>query len=85
MKITDVKVFKREPEAGEAYLGSANIVFDEEFVVYGVRIYNKEGVKYIVMPSRKIKDKWVNVCHPINKECRKKIEDAVFEAYDQEK
>ena len=82
MKVTDVKIFKRED--GEAFLGSASVVLDDDFVIYGIRVYDKGGKRYILFPSRKVKDKWVNICHPINKECRKKIEEAIFKAFDEE-
>jgi len=83
MNITDVKVFKKVVKEDDPYLGSANVVFDNDFVVYGIRIYCKNGERYIVLPSKKIKDKWVGICHPINKEFRAKLEKAIFEAFDE--
>ena len=80
LNITDVKIFKKKEEG--SYVGVATVIFENDFVVYGIRIYNNEGVKSISMPSKKIKDKWVNICHPINKDSRAALEKAIFEAYD---
>jgi DNA-binding cell septation regulator SpoVG len=34
------------------------------------------------MPSRKLKDKWLDICHPTTQELRKEIEKEIFEIYD---
>lgn len=82
MNITDVKIYKNNRDTSSTYLGTATIVIDNAFVIYGIRIYEKAGNRYITFPSKIIKEKWVNVCHPINREARKTIEDSIFAAYD---
>lgn len=84
MKITTVKVFKRTDVGADSFLGTSSVVFDNAFVVYGIRMFEKEGKRYLLMPSKKLKENWVDICHPINSEMRKELEDAIFQEYDKE-
>ena len=79
MKITNVKVFKLDTEP---LVGSAQVVFDDEFVVTGIKIIKSKNSTFIAMPDKKDKDgKYHEVCHPISKECREKISEAVLSEY----
>lgn len=82
MDITDVKIYKRDTAKKENLMATASVVFDNEFVVYGIRLYEKEGKRFLMMPSRKINDEWANVCHPITAAARTSFEKAVFDAFD---
>ena len=82
MEVTEVKIFKKDARKKSNLLATANVIFDNEFVVYGFRLYEKEGKRFVMMPSRKINDEWANICHPITASLRASFERAVFEAYD---
>lgn len=82
MEITEVKVSLK----GEHKLkGFANVTFDNEFVVRGIKIIEGSKGLFISMPSRKIRDKqYKDIAHPINNAAREKIQKAVLEEYKKE-
>lgn len=81
MKITSVKVRKEEKE-GSKMKGMASIEFDNCFLVRDIRIIQGKEKLFLAMPSRKTATGgYVDLAYPINKECRKMLEDAVFEVY----
>jgi len=80
MEITSVniKVVKSEPPVA-AY---CSIVIDESFCIRKIRIIAKPDGFVVCMPSIKNKDgKYMDVCHPINQDSRKKIDIAILNAY----
>jgi stage V sporulation protein G len=80
MEITSVniKVVKNEPPVA-AY---CSIVIDEAFCVRKIRIISKNDGFVVCMPSMKSRDgKYADICHPINANCRKKIETAILNSY----
>ena len=84
MKVTSVKVVK--VTNGENGLKAfCDIVFDDSFCVHGLRILEtQEGKTIVLMPSRKIKDQWKDIAHPINQEFREEIINTVLEEYNKE-
>ncbi len=85
MQITDVRV-KKIPTKNRMK-AVASITFDNEFVIHDIKVIEKvdENVTglFIAMPSRKnpVTGEFRDIAHPINADTRKKIEDAIFEAY----
>jgi len=61
---------------------TANVIFDDCFVVHNVKVIETENGAFISMPSFRGRDEnWHSICHPINSDCRKEITDAVIAAY----
>lgn len=85
MEITDIRIFKIEKRG--ALLGYANIVFNNAFIIRGIKILeNERKGRFVAMPSRKLREErraYRDLCHPINQETRNLITDAIFTAYDQ--
>ncbi len=80
MDITNVQINKVESDSKLKAVSS--ITFDDLFVVHGVKIVEGENGLFIAMPSRKLKDgTYKDVFHPISKDARKIIEDAVLQEY----
>ena len=83
MKITDVKIFKIKQRG--ALLGYANVIFDNSFIIRGIKILENERIgRFVAMPSRRLRDgerHFRDVCHPLNSDIRTKLTEAVFEAY----
>ncbi|OGC90480.1 MAG: septation protein SpoVG [candidate division Zixibacteria bacterium RBG_16_53_22] len=79
MEITEVRITLR----GEDKLrGFANVTFDHAFVVRGLKIICGNKGLFISMPSRRRPDgTYQDVAHPINIEMRKRLENAIIEAY----
>ncbi len=79
MQITEVKVTLRsEPKLK----GFANVTFDNEFVVRGIKIIEGKNGLFISMPSRRGKDgQFRDIAHPINNSAREKIQNAILEEY----
>ena len=61
-----------------------SITFDDEFVVHDIKIIEGQNGLFIAMPSRKIGEgDFRDIAHPINSETRSKIQDSIFEKYEQ--
>jgi len=82
VEITEVRITLRDEEKLKAF---ANVTFDGEFVIRGLKVINGTKGYFVSMPSRKRPDgSHHDIAHPINNVMRKKIEDRVLAAYEQE-
>lgn len=82
MEITEVRITLRNEDKLKAF---ANVTFDEEFVIRGLKIINGNNGYFVSMPSRKRSDgTHQDIAHPINNRMRQKIEEAVLAAYEEE-
>lgn len=59
----------------------ANLIVEDCFVIKNIRLIEGKKGLFVSMPSNKIGDKYIETCHPICQEARKKIEGSVIEAY----
>jgi stage V sporulation protein G len=74
----NIKVVKDEPPV----MAYVSIVLNDSFAVRKIRIIEKDGQYLVFMPSMKNKEnKYSDVCHPINAQCRSKITTAILNSY----
>lgn len=84
MEITSISIQKDERE-NSRMVGYAEIVFDNCLKVNGIRIIKGDSKIFAAMPNKKMQDgKYRDYVHPINEELRKKIDEAVAKAYNNE-
>ena len=82
MEITEVRIALRNEDKLKAF---ANVTFDGEFVIRGLKIINGNNGYFVSMPSRKRSDgTHQDIAHPINNRMRQRIEEAVLSAYEHE-
>ncbi len=82
MKITEVKIFPVNEDRLKAYV---SITLDACFVIRDLKVIQGPNGLFVAMPSKKRKDgQFRDIAHPLNQETRKMIEDAVFEAFENE-
>ena len=80
MKITSVKISLIPNEAClKAY---ASIIIDDCFVVHDLKVIQTEDKCFVAMPSKRHKDIFRDIAHPLNRETRELIQKAVFQEYD---
>jgi len=79
MKITEVKVYPVQ-ESGrlKAY---ATMVFDDCFIIRDLKIIEGDNGLFVSMPSRRRKDGFRDIVHPLNSDTRKMVEDAIVLEY----
>ena len=79
-EITEVRIYKTRGDGViKAY---ASVSLDNEFVVKGLKVVENENGVRVLIPSRKAKDgSYQDIFHPMSKEARAKIVDAVLKAY----
>jgi len=83
MQVTDVRVRKITNEGKMKAIVS--VTFDDEFVVHDIKIIEGQNGLFIAMPSRKMGDgEFRDIAHPINSDTRNKIQQIVFDAYNEE-
>ena len=82
MEITEVRVSARNEDRLKAYV---TVTFDNCFVVRHIRIVKTDKGLLVSMPSRKLPDgSHKDIAHPISQEFRKKLEDNILAAYEEE-
>ena len=80
MQITDVHL--KKVNSGNRMKAVASVTFDNEFVVREIKVIESQKGLFIAMPSKKYYDgEYRDIAHPINRETRQKIEDAIFAKY----
>ena len=80
MNITNITVKKIEGQ--KVLRGVASDVFDDELKIRDIKILEREGKLYIMMPNKKIgDDKYVGYAYPVTEECRSKLQEAILEKY----
>lgn len=79
MKISDVNITFVKPRGG--LIGFASLVLMDAFHVSGIAIHERlDGTGHrLTYPNRKSGEQMFNICHPINKQASKAIENAVFQ------
>jgi DNA-binding cell septation regulator SpoVG len=61
------------------------LTFDSSFVVRGLKVISGANGYFVSMPSRRRKDgTFQDLAHPVTNEMRKKIEEAVLDAFEAE-
>jgi len=81
MQITKVTIRKETHNMGKT-LGKADIIFDDQLLIRGIKI--KDGVNgmYLSMPTDLTSDKeYKSIVFPITRELREHMETKVLEAY----
>ena len=52
MEITNVKIYKAKQRG--PVLAYANVILDKQFMIRGITLIEKDGRKFISMPSRRV-------------------------------
>lgn len=79
-----VEVARLFPDA-EKVKAVINVVFDNRFVVHGIKIIDSGKGLFVAMPNIKVGEKHKDTFHPINQEARNQLCAAIFEAYEASK
>lgn len=79
MKITEVKVYPVQDSGRlKAY---ATMVFDDAFIIRDLKIIEGDNGLFVSMPSRRRKDGFRDIVHPLNSDTRQTVENAIIEEY----
>lgn len=84
VEITDVRIYLRENSGNlKAY---ASVTLDGAFVVHGIKVLEGENGLWVSMPStRNRRGEFKDVFHPITRESRDQLVNAVLQAYENTK
>jgi len=78
-RITEVNV---QPVNEDRLKAFVTIVFDNNFVVHGVKIIQASDRTFVAMPTRRNPaGQQTDVCHPINRRFRTYVEDTILRAW----
>ena len=76
MQVTDIVVIPLGFRRLRAYV---NVVFDDCFVVRGIKIiHGHAGRRFISMPSRRVDGAWSDICPPLTPDFRNSLETAIL-------
>lgn len=79
MNITDVRIRLKDTGKLKAI---ASITIDDAFVVHDIRVSLGEKGLFVAMPNKKYSDgEYRDVAHPIKKEIRDMLQDAILTKY----
>jgi len=80
MKITEVRITLRDEPKLKAFV---DVVFDNAFVVHGMKIIKGRNDFFVAMPNKKGRNgSFKDIVHPINNEMRVELESAILNAYE---
>ena len=80
MELTEIRVKKLN--TNNRLKGIASVTFDNSFVVRGIKIVESQRGLFVAMPSEKGTDGiFRDVVHPVNIECRERIQSAILERF----
>ena len=78
----DVEIRTINQTPGNHVLAGVTLTIDGVFVVKGVKLIEGRERIFVGMPGSRSPDgRMRNTCHPISRECRTTIEEAVIAAY----
>lgn len=82
-EITDIRIYKVE---GTGNLRAfATVTLDNAYAVHGLRVMEGDSGLWVGMPaSKNKKGEFKDIFHPINREARELLINAVLEAYQKE-
>jgi stage V sporulation protein G len=82
MELTEVRVKKLNTD--NRLKGIASITLDDSFVVRGIKIVESQRGLFVAMPSEKGADGiFRDIVHPVNIECRERIQSAILEKFNE--
>lgn len=84
MEITDIRVKKilTDGSAETKMKAVVSVTFDDSFVVHDIKIIEGQDKLFTAMPSRRTQEgEFKDIAHPINREMRLKLEDAILAEY----
>lgn len=82
MKITECQIHRVKSDKS-SLVAFANITFDDEFVVKGLKVVDGKNGLFVAMPSSQGEDgKYYDDAFPLTKECREYITDFVLSSYE---
>ncbi len=82
MQITDIRVRQVFDEG--KMKARVSITFDNQFVIHEIKVIEGENGVFIAMPSKKLSGgEFKDIAHPINKETRVMLQDAILKAYEE--
>lgn len=84
LEITDIRVKKilTDSTAESKMKAVVSVTFDDSFVVHDIKIIEGQDKLFTAMPSRKTQEgEFKDIAHPINREMRLKLEDAIIAEY----
>lgn len=86
MEITEIRInLVKKTKKNSSLLAFANVTFDDEFCVTGIKIVEGKNGKFVSMPSQKgSDDEYHDICFPLSKELREEITEEVLDAYKDE-
>lgn len=81
MEITSVNI--KKSNKGGKLKAYSSVVFDNAFVVNGIKLVKGKNGLFVVMPNRKNKrGEYKDIAHPINSNMREMITKAVIDKYE---
>ena len=82
MQITDIRVRQVFDEG--KMKARVSITIDNCFVIHEIKVIEGENGVFIAMPSKKLLGgEFKDIAHPINRETRLMLQDAIIKAYEE--
>ncbi len=78
-----VKIAKTFPQT-ENLKAIVNLTLDDSFAVHGIKIFDSGKGLFVAMPNIKNGEKRKDIFHPINKESREKLVQAILATYQEQ-
>lgn len=84
LEITDIRVkaISTDSTAESKMRAVVSVTFDDSFVVHDIKIIEGQDKLFTAMPSRRTQEgEFKDIAHPINRDMRLKLEQAILSEY----
>ena len=81
MLITNICIQK--VHNANALIAVASITLDDIIAIHDIKIIYKNEKYFFSMPSKKVKEYYLDIAHPINSETRERIQKIILEKYEE--
>lgn len=80
MKVTNVKLIINKDRESKVK-AFVNIILDECFIIHNLKLIEGKQRLFLQFPDRKLKDRFVNVVHPLTTEFGEKLERIIIDEF----
>lgn len=84
MIITEIKITSIDNDT--RLVGIAHFTIDNLFVIHDIKIIKNtkddQGTYFLAMPSKLVKDEYLDIAHPVSKESRNCLEKLILSMYE---
>lgn len=82
MNITSVDIKMNSMQKNDRLVAYVSVVIEDAIVIHDMKIIKGNDRMFVSFPSKKVREEYIEIVHPINKPARQLVENRVLAEYD---